>query len=53
VPEEESSAVQCKTVGLFVCLLVWGDLALGFFWGGWLFETGFFCVAVAVLELTL
>jgi hypothetical protein len=30
----------------FVCLFV-------LFWGGWFFETGFLCIALAVLELTL
>jgi hypothetical protein len=37
---------------LFVCLFV----CLGFFFGlffFWFFETGFLCVALAVLELTL
>jgi hypothetical protein len=37
---------------IFVCgfAFVFG----GFFWGGgWFFETGFLCVALAVLEFTL
>jgi hypothetical protein len=35
---------------LFICLFVFG---LGFGFGFGFFETGFLCVALAVLELTL
>jgi hypothetical protein len=33
----------------FVCLFVWLVVCLV----GWFFETGFLCIALAVLELTL
>ena len=47
----------CMHVCMYVCMyaitcLVFIYLKQGFFWGGAL-ETGFLCVALAVLELTL
>jgi hypothetical protein len=47
------------TAFLFVCLVGWlvwfGLVWFGLVWFGlvWFFETGFLCVALAVLELTL
>jgi hypothetical protein len=44
--------VLCKSIkcSFFVCLFGW---LVGLVWFGLVFETGFLCVVLAVLELTL
>jgi hypothetical protein len=47
---------KCFLLLLFVCLVVWLFVCLFGWLVGWLvgfFETGFLCVALAILELTL